>query len=456
MILRLAEEQKAQTMPFIAGIICLVFAVVMFSLAISSLSVERTDQQAAADAAAMAGANALAKTYQTIQLISFFIWLRNMVVDILYVAATIAAIASLGALTEAYDIPSNIHDSTQPAVDLGNKAIAAAKDIAPIYAVANSVIYTNLNNTNNYYGIAVPFPPPDLIHHSSSAEKELNAKIVNKENEIKPLEQEHKQTGKAYIDRKNEVIAQIKADPNNKITDEKELEKKADENADVRGVKSDYVASGEQLKGPTQEKSELEKQQAEHIIQEASSKDIGGDGMVAVVVHLTSDVNFMSFFGGKRQTGFDVAVAAAKAQTGDSGKTIGYEAIRNLVSQLPVIGPKAADAIVWLLGTFNKAGESVRELPGNYSPIGSFIGKALDFFGLTPPSLTEIRPTLISANAATGNTINSQLGGLVGTVRGWIGQIESLQGSDSLKVLPEKFRDFLPKDLSNKLSGNEP
>ena len=112
------SNQQASTLPFIAGIILLVVLITLMSLSMSSISEERTDQQAVADISSLAGANVLARATQHIKIIDYVTWLRNMSQEILYLAATTATIRTGGEARELFTIPQKYEMATQPMIGL--------------------------------------------------------------------------------------------------------------------------------------------------------------------------------------------------------------------------------------------------------------------------------------------------------------------------------------------------
>lgn len=420
MILKIAQHQQAQTLPFVAAVIFLIFVVLLVSLAMSSVSLERTNQQAAADAASLAGANVLAKGVQLIKLVDFIVWMRNAVLETLYIAATIATIATLGSASALFEVPISFDKATQGAVIALERTKEVIKEITPIYAVGNSVAYLQANNANNYYGLAVPFPLDFSVSKPSAAEEVLKKKIEAKNRELIEARQAMADAWVDYYNRKNEL------DKEEIATDVllKRLKKEAEQaSGRVGGLtawRNRYVA----------ELRRLETARGRFF-------KAGQDGMVAIVFHESSPVPFGSFFSGS-ETGFNIAVSAAKVEEGEKNFVIGEEAINNLFSKVPVLG-RVGEALPWLLDALNIWGGNLRNLGNKYGIVGQFIGQALNRLNLVPPDITEVRPVLAGTQAVAKDTIDSQLGDFIGKVRDLIVKVREIEERFGKKVLPDDF-----------------
>jgi len=426
MILRLAHEQRAQTLPFVAGVILLIVVLLMVSLSISSLSVEETNQQAAADSAALAGANVLAKSTQTIEIINFIIWLRNIILDVLYAAVTIADIASLGSATGLYELPANFQAATGPAIDGLYSAKEAVKEIAPVYAVGNSIAYIQANNTNGYFGLAMPFPVDLNAVPPTAVERSLKGRIEERNHEIGSARQRMDKVWIEYYKRKNYLKNKgLSADEIRR--DEKIIEllhEGRKKSGRVGGLTSSRNKWSRKL-------SALEAKRGKYF-------KAGQDGLVAIVVHKSTNIPFSSYFGGQK-TGFNVAVAAAKAKGGKAGIVVGQEAIKNLFASTPVLS-QAGGALAWLLDALNIFGRKTESLGNKYGIVGRYFVKVLKKLNLVPPKITEMRPALTNTKAVTRNTIDSQLGGLVGKVRRMLITINSIENKYGKRVLPDGWQ----------------
>lgn len=429
-------------MPFVAGVIALVVALLMMSLALSFLAEERADQQAIADSSALAGANSLAKSNQMIKLIKFIIWVRNTVLNILYVATAIAcaaAVLTLGAASPACAkltaVTAEFQSTTEPAVKALEKTAKIIEEIAPFYAVANSVAYVVANNNldvyDDYYGVAIPFPlsfsgGKDAPAGSSDANTKKIADKVNK------LKQEAEVITQKIEKRKRE----IRGDPANAGKSPAEI---------IQLIKNDPYIKSLQNKLETKQKEiiALSKQYNKELSQsleeemKTNGSKAGSDGMVAVVFHRDNQVKFTSLFGG-RQSGLNVAVGAAKSVEGDPKYTVGREAIKNLLSKIPLIGSFAGGALSWLMSAINIIGRDLNNLGSKFGGIGNFITDALDALGIIPPGITEERPALINVRSATKETF--------GGFQGFIDKFSEL--IVKAKSLESKFgKNILPNDL---------
>lgn len=426
MILKLARDQEAQTLPYIAGVILLVVALLMASLAISSLSIEGTNQQAAADSAALAGANVLAKSTQTIEVINFIIWLRNIVLDVLYAVVTIADIASLGSATGLYEIPANFQAATGPAIDGLYAAKEAVKEIAPVYAVGNSIAYIQANNTNGYYGLAVPFPIEFNAPPPTAAERSLKGRIEERNRDIGRAREKMDNVWIEYYKRKNYLKSQgLSAD-----------EIKRDEKV-IELLQSGREISG-RVGGLTSSRNKWSKELAALEAKRGKYFRAGQDGLVAIVVHQSTSVPYSAWLGGQ-DTGFNVAIAAAKAQKGRAGVVVGQSALRNLFAGTPVL-KQLSGALTWLLDALNIFGRNTESLGEKYGVVGRYFVKALKKLNLVPPEITETRPVLTNTKAVTRNTIDSQLGGLVGKVKKMLNTIHTIENKYGKKSIPDGFQ----------------
>ncbi len=426
MILKLVRDQEAQTLPFVAGVILLIMALLMTSLAISSLSIESTNQQAAADSAALAGANVLAKSTQTIEIINFIIWLRNFILDVLYTTVTIADIASLGSVSGLYEIPVNFQTATSSAMDGLYEAKEVVKEIAPVYAVGNSIAYIQANNTNGYYGLAVPFPMRLQAPPPTAAERSLKGRIEARSREIGRARMVMDKVWIAYYQRKNYLKKQgLSADEIRR--DEKIIEL----------LRAGRKKSG-RVGGLTSSRNKWSKELDALEAKRGKYFKAGQDGLVAIVVHQSTDIPFSSWLGGQK-TGFNIAVSAAKVQSGGAGIVVGQDAIKNLFAGTPVLA-QTGGALTWLLDALNIFGRKVDRLGGKYGFIGRYLVKGLKKINLVPPKITETRPVLTNTKKVTRNTIDSQLGGLVGKVRKMLSTIHKLEKKYGKQMVPDGFQ----------------
>lgn len=398
----------------------MIAAVVFLSLVVSSISLERTDQQATADSSALAGANALAKGIQTIKLINFIIWSRNITLEVLYIAAVIATIATLGSAYALFEIPLKFEKATQSAVAALEKAKQITKEITPAYAVGSSVAYIQANGDGNNYGIAIPFPLDFNVNVPSAEERQLKERIINEEHRLNDARALMADAWVTYYDRKN----MLKKD---EIVKDQQLK-------NLRKIAEDKSGS---VGGLTSQRNKLSKELDRLEGKRGRFFNAGIDGMVAIVGHSSTVVPFSSFFGG-RQTGFNVALSAAKAAEGKADFVIGQEAVKNLSAKVPVLN-QVGGTLIWFIDAINITGRNVDNLGDRYGSVGGTVVAALNRLNLVPPDITEVRPALTNIQEVTKNTFGNRISDLTGQVREMIRTVKDIEKKHDKKVLPDGF-----------------
>lgn len=410
MYFKIFREESGQSLPLIVGIIFLVVALLFFSLSLSNLALERTDQQAIADAAALAGANSLSKAFQTMRAIDFLIWSRNVMVNLLYTAATIATIATSGGAASLYSIPVRFQQATAKIVDALEKTKKSLAELAPIYAVGNSLAYIKANSQGRYTGFALPLPlrlePPT----ASEREKDLLNKLKWYEERLQRARQELIVATENYLKKKEEL--ERKGLTKEEMAKDPEFQQFRDIFEEKRG----------RVGGLTRWRNETSRQ----LLEEQNKKKKkfwggGEDGILVIVVHSSENIPFSQFFGGTK-TGTNIALAAADAEDTPESMVIGEEAIKNLFSNLPLLRG-LSQGLVWLLDSINIFGQRMENIKGSYGGLGVYLFQALNNLRIVPPKINQLRPGLKSIRAATKDT--------------------SFWGTLSEKL--EKFRDFARK-----------
>ncbi len=380
-----ARDQRGSTLPLVMGTIFVLILFLFAALAISAITRERVRQQANADIAALSGANAIAKAMETARMIDGTIWVRNVALDVMYLAATIVTIGSAGAGAEAFAVPLRFQQATIKPVEALERARAGVERAAVAYAVLNSAAMVKANG-DDYTGVAIPFPltPGDSV--LGQRQKDLEKMIS------------------VYGDR----IDRAKSELDETLVDfEKEKALLRRDGLEEKGIKNDLghkrllkkvrEESG-RVGGLTTQRNRRRNELARLARNEPFA--VGSDGVVAIVYHPSEDVPFSAALG-TVSTGRNVAVAAATMVDGPVKETIGDEAIRRLFDGMPA-GTSVAGGIDALTDAVNLLGLAARDLPRKYGPLGRYLFTALDRLGLVPPPLNEVRPALTSVEEVAG------------------------------------------------------
>ncbi len=412
LIERVTSNQQASTLPFIAGIILLVVLITLMSLSMSSISEERTDQQAVADISSLAGANVLARATQHIKIIDYVTWLRNMSQEILYLAATTATIRTGGEARELFAIPQKYEMTTQSAIDRLERSKEKIKEIAPIYAMSASISSIRLNDTNEYYGFSIPFKSDFDLLQPTEKEQELYNKIEIKRVDLKSARQE---MADAWVD-----YYELRAELENK--------------SDIRIIKLRQIAEKKsgRVGGLTSWRNRWTKQL--DVLEEERGKylNVGENGLVAILFHSSTEVPFTSTFGGI-ETGNNIAMAASRV-IDDSENLPFKDASYSLVSD-----GGAGDGQIFTNEAINIISPKIDSSFDRFGVVGNFIYSVVSSLRIDRPNLLQVKPVLSSIGDVSGSTLNSGFYGFMNNAHDFFSQGSLIDDKYEQKILPEDF-----------------
>lgn len=409
MAIKIGRDEAGSTVPLVVGFVMLAVLLTCAALATAEMAGERARQQSNADLGALAGANALSKATDTTRLIDGAIYTRNVSLDVMYLAATAVSIASAGTGAEAFAIPARFQKATAGPVAALEKAKAVIGETAVLYTIANGASIIKANGGDS--GVAIPVPLIAGFQEPSQAQKDLRREVDAYNARIRISTAQMFEVMQAYREKKGELKTEGLSDEEIKNDDE------------IKRLKSRVSEYTGRVGGQTSQRNRHQKELA--ALNKKSAVFSGGQtGVVAVAYHRSSAIPFTKPFGGLK-TGDNLAVAAAGVEDGPVEATIGEEALANLMSRahLPAA---AADSANWMMESLNIVGGKVRNLKNDYGPIGGYLGEALDALGLTPPPLTETRPTLapvdsVLADGSKFYATMKQAGALIKTVEAKLG-----------------------------------
>ena len=388
MIRLFSLDDRGQSYPIMAVASLIVFALLSAAVGFGWLALKRAEIQAAADSAALAGANALAKTEMTVASFELAQFTVHLASDFLIAVGGIASYFGAGVplLEAGIQLKTYAKTKIDPAL---NEAKDIANMVGPVYAVADAVAYAN---ANGYSGIGIPWPVEGLGSRSSS--KSAYKDASDYADKIRKLAEKLEEYERR-IKEADAKMAMLKATyPDNYL----------EVDADGDG-KSDFEQAAGSKGGCTTMKRKIEREMQELIREERKAREeekksllsripkvtAGRDGIVVVVWGKSERIPFLGLFGGQ-ETGFSVAFSAAKTQSGRA--TIGGSAIEELTRKSPVFGGMASglfgtyvDAVGWLYRTKSSTG----------GVVGMAVDRALGLIGLDPPNVFERRPVLTSA-----------------------------------------------------------
>lgn len=374
MIMTLAKNQKAQTMPFVAGTIVLTVFITLMSLSISSISQERTDQQAVADSAALAGATVLSRADQALKMIDYIIWLRNAGQEMLYLAATTATIKTRGQASFLFTAPIKFEESTRPSIMKLEEMKTAIKEISPIYAVGAGLRYIQFNNTNDYRGFVLPLPYDYSLINPTEAEKELSAKVAIKKEELKWARQEMADAWVAYYLKKEGSPGGGSGDPG--LAELKDIaEEKSGRVGGLTSWRNRWMKILDELEG-----------------NRGKYLNVGKDGVLSIVIHESSEIPYTKIFGGKR-TGDNITIAASRVDNGNEKITL-----ESVKAKLP---ESVLTRSNWLDEAVNIVNMRQKEVAKSFGLIGEFIVGTRSRINLKPPDLAGSMPALSNSRATT-------------------------------------------------------
>ncbi|MCL5291152.1 MAG: pilus assembly protein TadG-related protein [Actinobacteria bacterium] len=389
-------DERGQSYPIVAISIFIIFALLTATVGLGWLALRRSEMQAAADAAALAGANALAKTEMTVATFELAQFTVHLAADFLIAVGGLASYVGVGAplLESGIELKSYAKTKLDPAL---NDAKDAANMLGPIYAVSNSVTYAS---ANGYSGIGIPWPVEGLGRRSptksiykddsdySDKMQELAKKLEEYERRIREADAKMAELKSAY--------------PRNYL----------EVDADGDG-KSDFEEAAGSKGGCTTMKRKIEKEMQELAKNQRKARDeekkkllskipkitAGKDGIIVVVWKKSERIPYLGLFG-NHETGFNLAFSAAKTESGR--RTIGGSAIEELSRKSPIFGGMATgvfggylDAVGWLYKTKSSFG----------GVLGMSVSKALDLLGIDPPNIFEKRVVLTSAKEVLASEV---------------------------------------------------
>ncbi len=392
-------DDRGQSYPAIAIAALIIFALLTAAVGFGWLAFKRSEMQAAADSAALAGANALAKTEMTIASFELAQFTVHLASDFLIAAGGVASYFGAGVplLEAGIQLKTYAKTKIDPALNEAKDVVAM---VGPIYAAADAVAYAS---ANGYSGIGIPWPVEGLGSRSSSKSayddaseysdriRQLAEKLEEYERRIKEADAKMAMLKATYP----ENYLEIDADGDGKS----DFDQAAGSKGGCTTMKRKIEREMEQLIADERKVREKEKK---NLLSRIPKPTAGRDGIVVVVWSKGERIPFLGLFGG-RDTGFNVAFSAAKTQSGRS--TIGGGAMKELAEKSPVFGGMASgvlgsyvDAVGWLNRTKSATGGIA----------GMAIDKALNLLWLDPPDVFERRPVLTSAKdvlAAEGSFV---------------------------------------------------
>ncbi len=381
------RHDNGSSMPLVLGTILTLLLFLLASLAMASMARERVKQQATADLAAMAGANSIGKSIETARLINGTIWARNVTLDAMYLAATIATLGSAGAGAEAFAIPLRFQQVTIKPVESLERVRAGVERAAVPYAVANSIAVIKANSPRST-GAAVPFPlTPSVGSADSQRQRDLKKMISVYDRRIEQAQHEME-----------EVLVEYKDDQARSHQSRRDAAR-VEGHDSSRLLKLVRERSG-RVGGLTTQRNRRRSELAKLAGHQPFG--VGGDGVVAIVYHPDEKVPFTAALGGVG-TGNNIAVGAATVVDQPPTETIGGEAVAELLGN-DSVGGAVADGVKAMTVAVNLFSAQTRSLPDDYGLLGSFLNSALDKLGLVPPSLSEVRPTLTSVENVVGES----------------------------------------------------
>lgn len=378
----IGRNEAGSIAPLVVGFAMLVVFLTCAALATAEMAAERSRQQSSADLGALAGANALSKATDTTRLIDAAIYTRNVSLDVMYLAATAVSIASAGTGAEAFEVPARFQKATAEPVAALEKSKTVIGKTAVVYAIANGAVVIKANGGDT--GLAVPLPLTTGLQGPSQAQKDLKKEVDVYNTRIKISTSQMFEVMQAYKAKKDELRGEGLSDEEIRTHDE------------VKKLKGQVSRSTGRVGGQTSQRNRHQKALA--ALDKKSKVFAGGQtGVVAVVYHQSSSIPFTKPFGGL-ETGNNLALAAARVEDGPDDAVIGEEALSNLLTRahLPAF---AANGATRMMESLNIVGGRIRNLKNDYGLIGGYLGEVLDRLELTPPPLTETRPTLVSVDS---------------------------------------------------------
>ncbi len=380
------RADDGSVLPILLAVVLLAFVLLMVGLASAAMAREKTRRQASAEFTALAGAGSLAKATETVRIIDFSIWSRNMTLDAMYLAATVATIGTAGAGVEAFAVPLRFQRATIRPLESLEKAREVTRELAVVHALANSAAISEANSPGDK-GIAVPVP--------------LFVKQVGVSQRAQDL--------KNMIDSYDARIRQAKDELDETLRQRTELREVLDEtrqssaeietNEEMVHVQRQVRERSGRVGGLTTQRNRRRKELAG--LQASTPLTVGSKGVISVVWHRDKQIDFTALFGGLR-TGNSVSFAGAQVLDAPPTVIIGERMIDETLSGHGA-GRGVADGLSWLLESINLMGSKGRSLKKDYGVIGAFMQGALDKIGIIPPPINEVRPSLVDPEKVIGN-----------------------------------------------------
>jgi hypothetical protein len=407
--LKLVKDQKGQIIPLVAGILFLIVVLALFSISMSFMAIEQTNEQAAADASSLAAANTLAKTIQDIKTIDEVIFARNATVAVLYLAASSAAASSLETSpTETRDffaIPAKFEHDTEAAVGILEELQSQLRDAGSAFAVRNGIDYASANNS---VGISVPFPIDFSSPEKSARQVYLEAKIKERLTINLPQVARDEVKYKKELEQRKLLLKQ-----------EGKTDQQIAEDLEVQHLKQKlreaYGSQGGNTAWLHRNQRELESLRAK-----TSLVNLGRDGFISLAYRLFSSLPFD--FYSQESGSYNFAVAAAKAENEIASRAVDRLTIEKLFSSVPILQQDGA-AYRWILVAVDIVNGDIQSLRSceAISFALPFLNKIRLSLGLTSLSITEVQPALTS----TSEVVKGQLAGFLANFADQVGSLIS-------------------------------
>lgn len=385
------SKQAGSITPLLAVVVVVIVFFSLASLAVSEMAAERARQQASADLAALAGAGQLAKAVEKTRAIDGAIWMRNVTLDALYLAASIATLGSAGAGAEAFAIPLKFQKATIRPVEVLEtvKTGTAAYGLA---AAGRAGVRIVKENGPQDRGAAVPVILPGSVVGPGQRYKDLEKRIKSYDQRIDQATSEMNDILAAYEKHKSALKSGGLSEK--EVRDHPETERL------LKKVREGSGRVGGLSTWRNKSRNELSR---------LSRKGVLGlpDAVVAGVFHPSTPVPFSGSLGGV-ETGNNIALAAAAVVDAPANNVIGSDALKRAVAGVPLAGA-AAERLDGLLDAVNLFGHRARSQGDNLGVLGGLLNQAIDKLGIVPPPLSEARPSLVSIQDAVGNNLPDEI-----------------------------------------------
>ncbi|MHB0976851.1 MAG: pilus assembly protein TadG-related protein [Candidatus Aquicultorales bacterium] len=421
-------DDGGQSTPIVAVSFLLVFCILAGALSLAWLGTRRSDLQAAADAAALAGADSLAKAQMTVALFELTQFSVHLAGDLLILGGSIAAAltgaAAGGLMNLGFQVKEFAETKLDPALD---KAKDMVHMIGPVYAVANSMAYASANH--GCAGVGIPWPmeglgqliPDERVKAGldyTERMKDLLKKLEQCAEKIREAELDQKAVKEGFVSGTYVPIKDVHPEvPDGRLTYE-DVDRDGDGKSDWHqaiGKEGHWRAEESKIKKEMKElagkQREARKAEADKLADRLRKIRAGSRGVVVVVWKKSERVPFSGIFGG-RDTGTALAFSAANTVDGD--KTIGGSAIENMASKNSIF--TALKPVSWLMDVVGLMYKGKNSIP---PPFGPAIGWTLDFLGIDPPNVYERRVVLVRARDVL---VDADLAAFAGQLKAYAGR----------------------------------